>query len=242
MGSQPFGRPRGRLSPTVVTRQLVPVAKGASASLEDLSEGELRHLRHRGCSIQARNASATAIRLSHAVARQIRSPEPGDVALAWHCSHCQSHEHGYPYFPRLSDIGLSYSTSGGLVLVAAAWQRRIGVDIERLTSDQRTPPISSTWLSEDERQLLTEVPDHERRHLLICAWTRKESALKSVGVGLIYPPNLVDVMTRDDLHGIENEVDVELLGQKVRISTEYMAKNVIAAIAVDADAAGKYLW
>jgi 4'-phosphopantetheinyl transferase len=68
--------------------------------------------------------------------------------------------------PRLADpdarLRFNLSHSGGLALVAVAWAREVGVDVERIVPDRHPPSFYA-------------------------AWTRHEALVKCHGVGLVAP-------------------------------------------------------
>ena len=81
-------------------------------------------------------------------------------------------------------LHLSVSHTPGLVVVALAEDRRVGVDVER--RDRRTLPPPTAWLHAEE---LAELADHARvgRDALLERWTAKEAVAKALGTGLGAP-------------------------------------------------------
>jgi 4'-phosphopantetheinyl transferase len=80
--------------------------------------------------------------------------------------------------------------------VAALAEREVGVDVERLRSLARRDAIAAEILSRRELAELEALPETERDAALLAAWTRKESYLKAVGLGLALPPREVPVDAR----------------------------------------------
>jgi 4'-phosphopantetheinyl transferase len=82
------------------------------------------------------------------------------------------------------EIEFNVSHSGGLVAVAVARGRAVGVDIERIT---KTPPrgrIAEHFFAPAEVAALRALPADEQTEAFFRCWTRKEAYLKARGDGL----------------------------------------------------------
>ena len=84
-------------------------------------------------------------------------------------------------------IELSFSTSHskGLALYAVTHGRKIGVDLEYISSGLKVDEIARQFFPEEER--LFKSPAHVRREIFFTLWTRMEAYLKAQGVGLAGP-------------------------------------------------------
>jgi len=89
-------------------------------------------------------------------------------------------------------LHVSLARADGLVLVAVATSREVGVDAEAV---RPSPPraVVAQFLTEQELLALDRAPAGERNVAFARAWVRKEAALKAVGVGLAVEPSLVEV-------------------------------------------------
>jgi 4'-phosphopantetheinyl transferase len=86
-------------------------------------------------------------------------------------------------------LGPSFNLShaGELGLLAVAWGREVGVDIEKIRSIEDLDNLASTCLSSSEAAQLGALPEAERLMAFFECWTRKEAFLKALGVGLSRP-------------------------------------------------------
>ncbi|MBA3915977.1 MAG: 4'-phosphopantetheinyl transferase superfamily protein, partial [Acidobacteriales bacterium] len=85
------------------------------------------------------------------------------------------------------------SHSGGMILVAVASDRRVGVDIERVRSDFDVVQIAERFFSPAEHAALRKVPLPGKAEAFFRCWTRKEAFIKALGEGLSHPLHQFDV-------------------------------------------------
>jgi len=76
--------------------------------------------------------------------------------------------------------------SGDYVLLALAWGLAVGIDVEK-HRDLDGSELSLHCFSPDERAALAALRPKERADAFFAVWTRKESVLKAMGVGLSFP-------------------------------------------------------
>ena len=90
--------------------------------------------------------------------------------------------------PSLADgtHGLSFNLSHtpGLILIAVAREREVGVDVEWLGRRVRAAALSGRRLSESERSVLARASRAERVRCFLQLWTRREAHAKMTGEGL----------------------------------------------------------
>lgn len=98
---------------------------------------------------------------------------------------------GKPALSRRHHAGLQHlrfnlSHCPGLVAVAVARDREVGVDVEHVDGMHDPAGLATMILTPEERLLWnqTEPTDLARRHFLLERWTLKEAALKAMGFGL----------------------------------------------------------
>lgn len=95
--------------------------------------------------------------------------------------------------PQLSspktDVRLQFnvSHSGDLALVAVAWGRRVGIDLEDARRECAYLEIANSVFSAHERAALAALPEAQQRMAFYTIWTRKEAFIKAHGEGLSYP-------------------------------------------------------
>jgi phosphopantetheinyl transferase len=86
----------------------------------------------------------------------------------------------------------SVSHSEGVLLVAVAPHRRVGVDVERVR-ERGVTALPRHALTRSELEALSTVDPADRLAVFLGYWTRKEALLKAAGVGLAVEPNLIEV-------------------------------------------------
>ena len=93
---------------------------------------------------------------------------------------------GKPYLPG-SPLRFNVSHSRDDVLIAAAWEREVGIDIEFLRADVAVSGIAERFFSPGECAALAALPPEDRVRGFFTCWTRKEAYLKARGSGLALP-------------------------------------------------------
>ena len=108
------------------------------------------------------------------------------------------------------NLCFSVSHSRDLALLAFAWDRQVGVDIEAVRSDVDVVGVAARFFSERERRALLALPAEQQRDAFFACWSRKEAYIKARGMGLSLSLDTFDVSlspgepahllaTRDDL-------------------------------------------
>ncbi|WP_395739163.1 4'-phosphopantetheinyl transferase family protein [Prosthecobacter sp.] len=102
--------------------------------------------------------------------------------------------HGKPFCPQAESAGLSFSYSYAPphACVVFGPSSHIGVDIERIITDDPTWNLLEHVFSEPELQQWLRLPAGiVRRHAFTTAWTIKEAVLKARGIGLASSPQSI---------------------------------------------------
>ena len=101
-------------------------------------------------------------------------------------------EHGKP-FALVDGVATSasfnVSHSGGHGLIAFAWERRVGIDVEERVTRQDLDGIITTVFGEEERVQFATKSGHQKLHLFFTLWTLKEALIKALGTGFSLDPS-----------------------------------------------------
>ncbi len=81
-------------------------------------------------------------------------------------------------------LRFNLSHSDGLVLLAAAFGRQIGIDVERVHADFEIEPIAEHFFAPGEKTRLRSLPAEQQLESFSVCWTRKEAYIKARGDGL----------------------------------------------------------
>lgn len=90
-------------------------------------------------------------------------------------------------YPSLPDLDFSVSHSTGVILIAFARGRRVGVDLERISATFEFGEVIESFFTEQERTLMESAPIQHKRELFFHLWTVREALVKACGVGIAIP-------------------------------------------------------
>jgi len=92
-------------------------------------------------------------------------------------------ENGKPY---LEDERLQFnlSHSGDLALIAVAWSRQVGVDVEQVRPMPDLESVAARVCTPGELATLAGLADSQRERAFFAMWTRKEALAKATGEGI----------------------------------------------------------
>lgn len=97
-----------------------------------------------------------------------------------------------------SAIEFNVSHSEDSWVLAAARNRRLGIDVERIRSDFGGEDIARANFAPSEVDALLSVAEQERMQAFFNCWTRKEAYVKALGAGLQIPLDSFEVSLRQD--------------------------------------------
>jgi 4'-phosphopantetheinyl transferase len=100
---------------------------------------------------------------------------------------------GKPFLAGNDGPRFSLSHSGGLVVLAFARDRELGVDIEQERPLPEAEDLARCYFSPWERAELRRLSPRERQPAFFRCWTRKEAFIKATGNGLSCPLDAFDV-------------------------------------------------
>jgi 4'-phosphopantetheinyl transferase len=83
-----------------------------------------------------------------------------------------------------------------VILLAVAFGRAVGIDVECMRSDLPHVGIAEHFFSAAERDSLALLHARAQAEAFYACWTRKEAYIKAVGVGLSLPLDQFDVSLR----------------------------------------------
>jgi 4'-phosphopantetheinyl transferase len=127
------------------------------------------------------------------------------------------------------------SHSGDIGLLALAWNRAVGVDVEQHRDNLDGPALAQRYFSPREIAALRQAPPEEQRAWFYALWTRKESFIKAVGQGLGFPLEKFSVTASPAepprLLALEGEPQPEAAWQmwEVAVDAGYSAALTVAA-------------
>ncbi len=143
-------------------------------------------------------------------------------------------------------IRFNLSHSKGYALLAIAYGREVGVDVEVLRPKKKATALVERFFSPNEKAAFRKLKPHEEGAAFFAGWTRKEAYVKAVGKGLRFPLDRFDVsLSPGDQHallsvaGAPEEVrrwslrDVDLgLGFQAALAVEMMNPYIVEDISV----------
>lgn len=192
---------RTDLAPVRLELHLMPVTADCEDDLVLLSDAEQARARR-----FRRPADRVLFVQAHGLLRRVLSRHAVVAPAQWHFvvgpwgkpALCPQRH------PELQDLRFNLSHCAGLVAVAVAWAREVGVDVERLDALEQPGELASSVLGPHERQDWQQIgPDlGAQQHFLMTRWTLKEAVLKALGLGLsqVAPDQL-------DLHRADHAED-----------------------------------
>lgn len=111
---------------------------------------------------------------------QVTGIPPRDLAFV-------ANEHGKPALagsPKVRGLHFNLSHARGLVAVAVAHGRRVGVDVAWVGGAAPFDRVAERFFSPAERAALQRAPEALRRERFHTIWVRKEALLKGIGDGI----------------------------------------------------------
>lgn len=95
-----------------------------------------------------------------------------------------------------TSLRFNVSHSEGLALYAFAWEREVGVDVERVSAAITDGAVARAFFSPRELEELDSLPAHRRSEAFFTLWTHKEAYVKARGQGLSGGLNTFSVSLR----------------------------------------------
>ena len=188
----PDHRARVRPAPGEFHTCLVPVRRRPEwLALLDAEEGERLSRLAAG---EARDTFATSRAVQRLIGARYLGVPPAEVRITRDCQYCAGN-HGRPRFPGAA-VEYSVSHTKEWLLVAVTGAGLVGVDVESTTLTCDVDRMAAVVLTAAEQEHFAGLPGRARARWLVRSWTRKEAAMKLVGLGLAAPPGKLDVTGR----------------------------------------------
>ncbi|MBO0862855.1 MAG: 4'-phosphopantetheinyl transferase superfamily protein, partial [Chloracidobacterium sp.] len=106
-------------------------------------------------------------------------------------------------------LSFNLSHSNGMALYAIASERRVGIDVENMREDFATLEVAERFFSKDECEAWKAVPRDQRTKAFFNCWSRKESYIKAIGMGVSYPLDEFTVSLTPDVAPALLKVDAD---------------------------------
>ena len=110
-----------------------------------------------------------------------RAPEKWEFAV---------NDYGKPHIANLpADVDLRFNLShtNGMAVLALAFNRELGVDVEYLGRQETNADIAERFFAPEEVLDFIAQPEHQKSARFLEYWTLKESYIKAIGMGLSCP-------------------------------------------------------
>jgi 4'-phosphopantetheinyl transferase len=121
---------------------------------------------------------------AHALLRRALTHHGGRDTAAWDF---ERNAYGCPRIAGGSPLRFNLSHTPGLVAVAIAVDREVGVDVEHVARPGATVELADDFFAPAEVRALRALPAAEQRERFFAYWTLKESYIKARGMGLSIP-------------------------------------------------------
>ncbi len=108
--------------------------------------------------------------------------------------------------PTHPSLRFNLSHSGKLALVAVAYGREVGIDVERIDPNYDFESVAREFFTPAEKAALRASPSHEQRNTFFQLWTCKESVLKAMGEGFRRSPTSISLSLQRDGKSVELEI------------------------------------
>jgi 4'-phosphopantetheinyl transferase len=122
-------------------------------------------------------------------------------------------EYGKPFISTDQNrgaISFNLSHSNDMALYAVTRGRRVGIDVEYIRDDFATLEVAECFFSRDEVEALKAVASDRRTEAFFNCWSRKESYIKAIGMGVSYPLGGFTVSLAPDVTPALLKVDADV--------------------------------
>jgi 4'-phosphopantetheinyl transferase len=133
----------------------------------------------------------------------------------------------------MKGIEFNISHSKEYLLVGAAEQIDIGVDIEKINDKLDCMPIAKGIFSPEEFSLFTTYDKSKQLRSFYKAWVQKEAISKALGLGLAMGFNGFDVRIDPEISQEEYEVKMHKMNACIRLSVHLETDYALAIALIE---------
>lgn len=212
--------------------------EGGTAGMEGLSAEEIQRARE-ARSIAYRDAFVRTRQTLRALLGRYLQVAPSEIAL-------RTGEHGKLYLapPFEQKLQFNLSHTAGIALIAFAWERQVGIDVDRLNRIADWQGVAKRSFSEREQIAIEALPESDRGASFMRGWIRKEAYAKARGAGFKYGFSRFSVSTAEHGTGslLLNDTLDEAACRSWTLREIRVAPPLAAALAIENDAAEISFW
>jgi 4'-phosphopantetheinyl transferase len=128
--------------------------------------------------------------VSHGKLRQLLAAYLGQApkAIVFELGAC-----GKPFIiPSIGSLHFNLAHAGDFMIAAVSPAVEVGIDIEVLQNGRNVNELVEFVMADSERAYWQALPASAKEDFFYQLWTRKESFIKAVGLGLSLAPNLIE--------------------------------------------------
>lgn len=140
---------------------------------------------------------------------------------------------GKPRLSNGSEIRFNLSHSADLAALGIAWNREIGIDIEKTHEVTDMLSLARRYFSQPEIDWLLALPQDAIKSAFFTCWTAKEAYLKARGDGLLFPLDRFQALPIADSERLQLAVYDEPAESERWYMTRLQIPGAIGALAVE---------
>ena len=131
-------------------------------------------------------------------------------------------------------LQFNVSHSAGIALIAFGCGCRLGIDVEKIRLEVDAIALAKRFFSARELAGLEALPQQLLADAFFACWTRKESFLKAIGIGLSFPLDDFSVTTEPDLDPVLEEIKGDReAGKRWQLANIEAGEGYRATVATD---------
>ena len=131
-------------------------------------------------------------------------------------------------------LHFNLSHTHGLIAVAVAVQREVGVDVESFARRRINLDVAHRYFASSETEALFSLPEDQRERRFLRLWTLKESYIKARGMGLALPLGQFAFADVDDTPRIAFSADLDDQPSRWQFCVRRIGERHILALSVEA--------
>jgi 4'-phosphopantetheinyl transferase len=108
-----------------------------------------------------------------------------------------------------SPLRFSLAHAGNRAVLAVAWEREVGIDLEPLDAGLDLSPLLASVCTAAEAARIAALPPAKREEAFLTLWTLKEAYLKATGTGFSRDPRDIEVRLSEDRAAVHDPIQGE---------------------------------